>query len=408
MSDIQMIDLDQDDQLEKLAKELFEDEKKEKSHADIMHGDEQDRKTGKKMKKARWNPVVLGLLVIALLGVTGSFYCYGMYRSEKKINKANGEALAASSQAVSEKDEQLAAIYESRYEEGYNQGMLSGADEQLNFLKENIRATAEEKGVLQALRDLYPECVVFYDTAGYVFRDIDANLGLHNLQADRFVWDEDGFVDYLENGEKVSHRGIDVSKYNQKIDWNKVAESGIEFAFVRVGFRGYGSGDIVLDEMFKSHVRGAKSAGLKVGVYFFTQAVTTKEAEEEAQFILDQIRLTDITVDFPIVFDVEKVNVNTARAENLSVEDRTAITIAFCEKIKEAGYTPMIYGNIKCFMNMLDMSMLKDYKKWFAYYDSSLYFPYEISGWQFSDKGKVNGIDGEVDINIWFDQSMFE
>lgn len=408
MSEIQMIDLDQDDQLEKLAKELFEEEKREKSHADIMHGDEPEKKPDKKKKRTRWNPVALVLLILTLAGATGSIFFYGLYQSEKRINVANGEAIAASSQMIATQEELLTTTSQSRYEEGFQDGIMTGAEEQLSILKAQLRNTTEEGSVLQALRNLYPECVIFYDTSGYVFKDIDSNLLLHDFKLDHFVQNEEGFVDYYGEGEVLSHRGIDVSKYNQKVDWNAVKESGIEFAFVRVGFRGYGSGDIILDEMFKSHIKGAKAAGLKVGVYFFTEAINAAEAEEEAQFVLDQLAEAGIHVDLPIVFDIEKVNVASARAENLTVEERTEVAIAFCEKIKESGYTPMLYGNIKCFMNMLDLSRLLEYKKWFAYYDSNLYYPYEISCWQYSEKGNVAGITGEVDVNVWLDQEFFE
>ncbi len=425
MSDMPMIDLDQDDdQIESLAKELFEDEIRGKRHADITSAEEQEnsdskkkkkrnaKKTGKRekkrnnQKKGKWNPVAVLLLLSALAGIGTSFYFYGQLCEERNINRANSEAIATSSQVISDKDGQILGEKEQSFQDGYSEGVALGEQNQLEQLKETLRANTEEYGVLKALRELYPECVVFYDTTGYVFADIDESIGFHSYKEELFEWDEDGFVDYVEDGSITSKRGIDVSKYNEEVDWNLVKESGIEFAFVRVGFRGYGSGDILLDEMFESHITGAKKAGLKVGVYFFTEAINAKEAEEEAQFVLDQLKEVGIKPDYPIVLDVEKVNVSSARAENLSKEDRTEVAIAFCEKIRKAGYTPMIYGNIKCFINMLDLSLLKDYPKWFAYYDESIYFPYELSCWQYSEKGIVDGVKGEVDINILLDDSF--
>lgn len=421
MSDMPMIDLDQDDdQIEFLAKELFENEKKGKRHADITSGEElntENKKKGKKkaskreknhknQKKGKWNPVALILLICSLGGISGSIYFYGLLCEERNINRANSEAIATSSRVISDKDGQILGEKEQSFQDGYQEGVAYANENQLDQLKETLRTNTEEYGVLKAFRMLYPECVVFYDTTGYVFADIDENIGLHSYQEEQFVWDEKGFVDYKEDGKVISKRGIDVSKYNEEVDWNLVKKSGIEFVFVRLGFRGYGSGDILLDEMFESHITGAKKAGLKVGVYFFTEAINAKEAEEEAQYVLDQLEEVGIKPDYPIVFDVEKVNVSSARAENLSKEDRTEVTIAFCEKIKKAGYTPMIYGNIKCFINMLDLSLLKDYPKWFAYYDDSIYFPYELSCWQYSEKGTVDGVKGEVDINILLDDSF--
>lgn len=400
MSDLHMIDLDQEDQIERIAKEIMEEEKHTKSHADLM---KDEKKPVKKRKK--WNPVALILLCGTLCGLTGTVYFYAMYQNEKgKVEAAAKEV----SVEVADSQEDSEKIGEEMYQNGYEDGVLMGEEQKLASLKEEFRSTVEEESMIQALRNLYPECVVFYDTEGYLFRDIDESLGLHSYEEEQFVFQENGFIDYVENGEVTSLRGIDVSKYNEKVDWLKVKESGIDFAFVRVGFRGYGSGDIVLDDMFESHITGAKKAGLKVGVYFFTEAINTEEAQEEAQFVLDQLEEAGVSIDYPIVYDIEKVNVKSARAENLSIEERTDITIAFCEKIKEAGYQPMIYGNIKCFMNMIDISRLKEYPKWYAFYDDFIYYPYELACWQYSDKGSVEGISGEVDLNILFNENFFE
>ena len=214
----------------------------------------------------------------------------------------------------------------------------------------------------------------------------------------RSVETDDGEMQYIENGTVVSHKGIDVSKYQGDIDWAAVALDGVEYAFVRLGLRGYGSGKLVLDEYFDQNMRGAKEAGIKTGVYFFTQAITVEEAIEEADYVLENI--TGYDVSYPVVFDVEMIVNDDGRANGLSQKDRTDITIAFCDRIKAAGFTPMIYGNVKCFTKLLDMTRLNDYEKWYAFYDDYMYMPYEVGIWQYTEKGKVAGINTGVDLNI--------
>ena len=189
-----------------------------------------------------------------------------------------------------------------------------------------------------------------------------------------------------------------MSRQQEKIDWKKVAGDDISYAFIRAGYRGSTEGKLVEDEYFKDNIEGALDNDIQVGVYFYTQAVTEQEAEEEAEFVIDLIKRYDVT--YPVVFDIEEVNSSSARTAQMTKEDYTKAAIAFCEKIKEAGYTPMIYGNLKSFMIMLDLEQLEDYEKWFAFYDTPVYFPYEFSIWQYSSKGSVNGIKGDVDLNI--------
>ena len=207
-------------------------------------------------------------------------------------------------------------------------------------------------------------------------------------------------MQYAENGTVTSHAGIDVSKYQGDIDWTAVREDGIEYAFIRLGIRGYESGKIVLDEFYDDNMKGANSAGVKAGVYFFTQAVNVEEAKEEAEFVIQN--LADYDVACPVVFDVERIAGGKGRADQISKEERTAVTIAFCEAVKAAGYTPMIYGNVVCFTQLLDMTQLNDYEKWYAFYDDYMYMPYDVSCWQYTEKGQVNGISNNVDLNISF------
>ena len=255
--------------------------------------------------------------------------------------------------------------------------------------------------VVDTLRPLYPGYVVVVSNGRFHFVPIRDDLKHSNLLQENLQILESGELQYVENGEVVSHKGIDVSRYQGNIDWAKVAEAGVEYAFIRVGIRGWGAeGRIVLDEKFEENIQGATAAGIKVGVYFFSQAVTEEEALEEAEVVLDAISGYNVT--YPIVYDVEKTSEPTGRMNQISVEDRTKVARVFIDKIKEAGYTPMIYSNMEMWSVLIDMASFEDVEKWFAYYGTQLYFPYEYAVWQYSDKGSIDGIPKDVDLNISF------
>lgn len=284
-----------------------------------------------------------------------------------------------------------------------NESFFTNLDQNsLREIRERMQSlvTAEDAGPMTMLRYFFPNNLIFYDSNTYMFADILENVAKHSYKASNFVVDDEGEISYVENGTTKSHKCIDVSKYQGEIDWDAVAADGVEYAVLRAGIRGYQSGEIVEDETFATNVEQANAAGVKTGVYFFTQAITEQEAKEEADFVLDMIK--DIEVGGPVVFDVEMITSGTGRANSLTKEDRTKICIAFCDKIREAGYQPMIYGNIKCFVNMIDMEQLESYEKWYAFYDTYLYFPYELSMWQYTEKGHVDGIEGKVDMNVCF------
>ncbi len=224
----------------------------------------------------------------------------------------------------------------------------------------------------------------------------------HSYDIKNFVKDENGEYVYKEDGEVVTIKGVDVSKYQETIDWKKVAADGVEFAIIRLGFRGMGTqGTCELDPYFKQNVEGAKAAGIEVGVYFFTQATTVEEAKEEAKFVIDNLKGYDIT--WPVVFDTEEItSYKAARANSLSRETRTACTKAFLTEIRDAGYTPMLYANTRWSILKLDLSELSEFDFWYAYYGDEPYYPYKFSMWQYTSSGKVDGIKGNADLNISF------
>lgn len=205
---------------------------------------------------------------------------------------------------------------------------------------------------------------------------------------------------YVENSDITSLLGVDVSVHQEEINWEKVKESGIDFAMIRLGYRGYGSGEAGLDENYVQNITGAREAGLDAGVYFFSQAITAEEAVEEANLVIES--LEGLNVNYPVVFDWEIITGDSARTDNVSVDTLTDCCVAFCETVKNAGYTPMIYQNKRTSIFKLDLNRLNDYDFWLAEYNEEPSYYYDFDMWQYTSSGRVPGIKGEVDLNISF------
>ena len=227
----------------------------------------------------------------------------------------------------------------------------------------------------------------------------------------KYSYDRDAFtgtgreMDYAEPGVTV-RQGIDVSKFQGEIDWNAVKADGIDFAILRVGGRYFGSGKLYDDDRFAANLRGAKAAGVDVGVYFFSQAITPEEAVEEADHLLSWIQ--GVELEMPVVFDWELSGKSGARTNGLSAEAVTDCAVAFCERVRAAGYRPMVYftkyqGYVK-----YDLSRLTDAAFWYAddYEDDRPVFFYDFTLWQYSTRGRVAGIDGDVDLDLWLEREM--
>ena len=221
--------------------------------------------------------------------------------------------------------------------------------------------------------------------------------GLKDIGGLRYQFNDGGVLN--------SYVGIDVSVWNTSVDWNKVKAAGVDFVMIRVGYRGYGSaGNMVEDRMFKTHMEGAIQAGLDVGVYFYTQAITEQEAVAEANFVLERIKNYKLT--YPIAFDIEKAEVenpgDVPRTEKLTNKQRTDITLAFCNTIKAANYFPIIYSNKSFLEDKLETNRLSDYHIWLAHWVQNTDYDKPYSIWQYSETGTVEGIQGNVDLDIGF------
>lgn len=266
--------------------------------------------------------------------------------------------------------------------------------------RKRIRITKKQKWIIGAIAagmfvltvTVFYTILGHYDGLGFPRSIPENEYELSNL------YNEDG-LRYYEDENYESVPGIDVSYYQKKIDWEKVKEDGIEFAIIRVGYRGYANGELVLDDRFKENIKGARDAGIEVGVYFFSQAKTTSEAVEEARFVVRHI--TGRGVSYPVVFDMEPIP-GAHRITSLTTTEKTEIADAFCQVIDRNGYEPMIYGNPTWLNNNIDLSYLTQYDIWLAHYTDITDYPYKYNIWQYTDRGKVKGIKGRVDLNIYF------
>lgn len=203
---------------------------------------------------------------------------------------------------------------------------------------------------------------------------------------------------YLRCTAADARLGIDVSEHQQTVDWEQVKDAGIDFVMLRVGYRGYTEGKRFRDSRFLQHLAGAREAGLDVGVYFFSQAITPEEARKEAEFLL--VILKDDPAEMGIAFDWEFVSAD-ARTGNVDGRTMTDCAIAFCETIAQAGHKPMVYFNQHQALEQYALEELTAYDFWLAMYTDEMTFPYRVDMWQYTEEGTVPGVDGPVDINLY-------
>lgn len=216
---------------------------------------------------------------------------------------------------------------------------------------------------------------------------------------DNFIIDENGMMTYYIDGEIASCMGVDLSEYQNDVDFNKLKKQGFEFVMLRIGGRYYGEeGAMYMDSRFFDYYENAKDAGLKVGGYFFSQAKNAEEATAEANYVLSQI--DNIKLDYPIAYDWEIIEGDDARTDSVTGDELTQCAIAFCDTIKNAGYNSIIYSNTALMYYKYDLSLLKDYDFWIADYENHPSMYYNFTMWQYDIEGQVDGIEGNVDMNI--------
>lgn len=363
----------------------------------------------KKHKKAKDFMILVGYTIILILIMYVGAGLFTWLNGEIEQNQIETEQVISQLQAEDYAETNGEAVTGTETDNGTVSGANEAAGENevlsqvdksqeiLDSIKESLTGGAT---TIEAIRPFYEDELIIVSGGRFHFVPINEELKMNDYVQENLQILENGEYQYVENGEVTSHKGIDVSKFQGDIDWEKVAEDGVEFAFIRAALRGYGTGKLVEDGYFEENIEEASRAGVKVGAYVYTQAITEEEVMEEAQLVLDMV--APYSLDCPIVIDVEKVSGDKGRMNELSVEERTNLVLLFCQTIENAGYKPMIYHNMEMGALMLDIETFENYDKWFASYSDTFYYPYQYEIWQYSDNGTVDGIDGPVDLNISF------
>lgn len=228
---------------------------------------------------------------------------------------------------------------------------------------------------------------------------ISPYLPKHEYDFTKLVCQSD-IMKYYENGKQVSYVGTDISKYQDYVDFVKLRKAGIDYCMIRVGARGYGSGQLVLDDYFSENMKRATDAGLDVGVYFFSQAITIEEAVEEANMVLEHIK--DYQVSYPVAFNMEHITNDTARIDNLTKAEKTDITKAFLDTIQNAGYKAMVYADKEWLIKEIDMSKLTAYDVWLSQPGDIPDYPYQFTMWKYNEEASIDGIAGYANLDISF------
>ncbi|MCR5626551.1 MAG: glycoside hydrolase family 25 protein [Lachnospiraceae bacterium] len=377
----------------------------------------EDRNIRRQLYKRIWRAKTYGV-VITVIAILSIAFCALLIFT----GKAAREKEAAAEAEVSSLSADLLSKEKTIKELENEKKNLSSANEKLgedvkfyskilseNQLRIEIMLLFEEQKypTYMVLKKIYPEKMVVLDSGNFRFLDIDRSLKANEYVNEQFIYDEEKKkMSYNVEGKDITRKGIDVSKYNETINWEKAAKAGLDFCFIRLGLRGYVSGEIVMDEYFEDNLKNAVDNGVETGVYFFSQAVTEEEAIEEADYVLENIE--DKGVTGPVAIDIEKIDYpdTPPRTAEMTADERTDVVIAFCKRIEEAGYKPMIYGNLLSFLSIMNNARLEEYDKWFAdfidaeYEDYLPYFAYDFNIWQYTAEGEWPGVKGACDLNI--------
>ncbi|MFT3982928.1 MAG: glycoside hydrolase family 25 protein [Lachnospiraceae bacterium] len=273
--------------------------------------------------------------------------------------------------------------------------------------KESMTDQPEEEPLLEEGLDDGNHIAIEDEKGKKTWYEILQTVPKNTYQLSEYLKADGERLSYTDGG-RQSAFGIDVSKHQGTIDWELVKKDGVQFAMLRVASRGYGSGQLLLDDNFVQYADGAKKNGINLGVYVYSQAVNETEAIEEANFAVAAV--SNYKIAYPIACDVEMVDNDTARTDKLTVEERTKCVKAFCDTVKTYGYKPVIYADRDMLISGLDMEVLKDYDVWLSDVTGlaggdviqQTDYPYQFTIWQYSNAGTVNGISGSVDLNISF------
>ena len=241
--------------------------------------------------------------------------------------------------------------------------------------------------------------LIIHDNGEEEWVSINQYLARNNYDFSGLVYQKP-LMKYYENNTRVSYVGVDISKVQDYVDFIELRRAGIDFVMIKLGQRGYSSGELSLDEYFADNMRRAAEAGLDIGVYFFSQAITLEEAEEEAQFVIDA--LAEYELQYPVAFYMDTIDNEVARIDSLDKMQRTNIALKFMEIIKENGYFPMIYGDKEWLIQKLSLGSMIGYDVWLSQEADIPDYPYQFVMWQYTTQGSIAGIAGNANLNICF------
>ena len=353
----------------------------------------------KRYMKKRAALALLGLMLIIFTMLTGcgkeeSSLAYREVESVKQIIDHINEIEKGAK--ASGKAEKSAAVEETKTsDEPSSEGEAANEEESGTLEEASAGDTGEDASSL-ANEEEAPEKLIFRDVFEVEYETvINPNIAKKTYDDQAFIKDGD-IMRYTDGPYSL---GIDVSHHQGDIDWNAVKAAGFDFAILRIGYRGYAQeGTLNADKKFEEYYTKAKEAGLKVGVYFFAQAVNEEEAREEAEFVLGI--LNGRSLELPVVYDPESILDDEARTDDVSGQQFTANTAVFCRLIEEGGYSPMIYANMLWEAFELDLEKLADYPIWYADYEDKPHTPYAFKIWQYTNEASVPGVSGVCDIDI--------
>ncbi len=373
---------------------LYDAEEYERDEYEPRSSSKRSRKKKKGGSLTAMIFVVVLLIIAVIVAVIAAVYLLFFTKFDQNAQSADKPIYTQA-----QMDEELQAVRQAadeRVNEAFDSGVEEGRRTTLTTLMENLVATGS---TISSLRPFYPDKVIVFSQGTFHFVPINTDLKLTDIDASGLRTNDDGIMEYVVDGETISHKGIDVSSFQGDIDWDLVRADGVEFAFIRTAFRGYGTGKFVDDEKFEDNIAGATDAGIKVGAYVFSQAINEEEVIEEAESTIE--KLSPYVKNCPIVIDVEFTG-DGGRMDKLTPSERTDLILKFCEVVENAGYKPYVYYNTEMSILYVDLPRLEGIPKWYASYSSDFFYPYDIDVLQYSATGRVAGIRGDVDLDICF------
>ncbi len=283
-----------------------------------------------------------------------------------------------------------------------NQAKEAGATAEKRKILMQIQSSMESGGsTASMLRSLFSEDIVVVNGGKYYFYPILNAVKRNSFQQDDFSLTDDGRLQYTGSGAVTLQSGINVSEASGDIDWKLVSEDDVSFAMICAGGRNSddsGKSEVFEDQNLEDNINGASEAGLHVGVYYILDLTNKDEVQEEAEGLVSCLNAYENKISYPVALWVNAPSEEDRQAHQ-SKADWTDYVISFCDVLEEAGYEPMIYGNLASFVMMLNIEDLEHYDKWIANTGASLYFPYRFSMWQYSSAGTVHGISTEVGLD---------